>query len=193
MSTTDDILKQVPIGTIASRLGVDQATAERAVRAALPKLVSGAQNDSHGSPLSALGGLGGLGALTAMFGNRGRGVDVDQAENTSDEAAQGIDAADREGAVQDAKEAGLDDEKSNKLIRILIPIVIGYLAYRLMNRDNDNAGEDAPGEAGSEAPDKARSEAKGKGKRQGGLIEGGLLDRARDAVFGEREGKGGPR
>lgn len=41
MSTVDDILAQVPIGSLAARLGVDPAVAEKAARQALPALLGG--------------------------------------------------------------------------------------------------------------------------------------------------------
>ena len=43
MSSIDDILANIPINSLADQLGVDPATAESAVREALPALVGGMQ------------------------------------------------------------------------------------------------------------------------------------------------------
>ena len=43
MSSIDDILATIPMNSLASQLGVDPATAESAVREALPALVGGMQ------------------------------------------------------------------------------------------------------------------------------------------------------
>ena len=41
MASLDDLMSRIPVDQVAQRLGVDNATAETAVRAALPTLVGG--------------------------------------------------------------------------------------------------------------------------------------------------------
>ncbi|MER7849506.1 DUF937 domain-containing protein [Kitasatospora sp. NPDC096077] len=47
MSSFDDLLAQVPIAQIASKLGVDEKTATNAVVAALPTLLGGLQANAN--------------------------------------------------------------------------------------------------------------------------------------------------
>lgn len=172
MSTIDDILRQVPIDSIASRLGVDPSTADKAVRAALPRLVSGAEDDTHGRPTSALGGLAGL---SGLFG-RDR-VDVDEAERQSDDAAQGVDQSDADEAARDAEKAGLDGDKSRTLIKILIPIVVGYLLFRNHRKHAEANLESRRGNhpEGTDMENAPRDP----------FREGSILDKARDALIGD--------
>ena len=47
VSNIDDLMAQIPIGQLASQLGVSEAEAEQAVRAALPALVGGMQANAQ--------------------------------------------------------------------------------------------------------------------------------------------------
>lgn len=47
MSAVDDILAQIPMGRLASQLGVDEGTAEQATRQALPALLGGMEANAQ--------------------------------------------------------------------------------------------------------------------------------------------------
>ena len=47
MDTADEILSQIPLDQLAQRLGVDEATAEQAVRQAVPALLGGMEANAR--------------------------------------------------------------------------------------------------------------------------------------------------
>ncbi|QHG80776.1 MULTISPECIES: DUF937 domain-containing protein [Rhodococcus] len=132
MASLDDLMSRIPVDQVAQRLGVDNATAETAVRAALPTLVGGldanAQNPTgEASLLSALG----------------KHSESNLAEGTVD--VDGIDTEDGDRIVSnvfgDKKDqvistlgsvngAGGNDLIA-KVLPIIAPIVLSYLAKQI--------------------------------------------------------------
>lgn len=173
----DDLLNQLQgpqIARIGQQLGLSQPQANDAVSAALPLLIGalgrnasqpqgaealfGALQRDHngldlGSVLGSVLGGGGQGAeiLGHIFGNR------------QNNAAQGLGAA-----------TGLGGTQANSLLKILAPIVLAYLARRLLSQGN-GASPQALGQVLGQEQQQIR--------RQGGLgggLLGAVLDRDGD-------------
>jgi hypothetical protein len=132
-------LGQNEISQISQQLGVDPATAQSAISAALPMIVGGlAQNaadpsgasaihqslDAHSGVLGNLAGLLGAGGLADGGGLLGRILGPHQAP-----VQEGVKQA-----------SGLDPDKTRKLLMILAPIVMGVLARSHANNQS-NAGQ----------------------------------------------------
>ncbi|MFI9406238.1 DUF937 domain-containing protein [Nocardia sp. NPDC052316] len=140
MTSFDDLLAQVPIAQIAAKLGVDENTATTAVQAALPTLLGGLQANATRpeGAASLVGALDNHGGLVEGAGQ----VDIDQ-----------VDVADGSKIVENV----FGDEKNTvisalgstegtggndliaKLMPILAPIVLAYLAKQLTGGGADAA------------------------------------------------------
>ncbi len=169
MSTVDEILTRIPLDQVARTIGVDPQTAEKAVRAALPALLRGAQNDNTGTAAASLPGLD---ALTGLFG-RDR-INVDEAAQNADAARAGVGEEYDKAADDVRREAGLDKDKTGRLLKILIPIVVGFVAWRAIKKHKENAA----------AEDQRRANDPNYVPR-GEFREGSVLDRIRDAIVGD--------
>lgn len=78
MASIDDLLSQIPINQIARQLGVDEATAETAVKSALPTLVGGLGANAEDPD-------GAASLQSALHDHRGTtlldgGIDIDQVD-----------------------------------------------------------------------------------------------------------------
>ncbi|NUQ91515.1 MAG: DUF937 domain-containing protein [Gemmatimonadaceae bacterium] len=122
-------LGQNEIAQISQQLGADPATTQNAISAALPMIVGGMANTaaqpggadsiqqsltSHGGVLGNLGALLGAGAPADGGGILGRILGQHQQP-----VQQGVSQA-----------SGLDPDQTRKLLMILAPIVLGVLARR---------------------------------------------------------------
>jgi hypothetical protein len=173
VTIVDELLQQIPIGQLAGRLGVDEQTAEQATRQALPALLSGmhanAQNPDGARSLAEALGQHDNDLLSG-------GVDVNQV-NTADghKIVQHVFGGNT-GQVVDqlggAGGAGGSDLMS-KLLPILAPIVMSYLARRLTGGSAGTAAASGTGTAGG----------------LGGLL-GGLLGGAGQSAGGQTGGVG---
>lgn len=140
MTAVDDILSRIPLTDLAARLGVDEGTAEQATRAALPALLGGIQANAadprgaasfaeavgqHDNDL-AEGGVNGAVDLN--------GVD----ENDGDRIVGHVFGEQRGDVVQQlgglgglGGTGGGGQDLIGRLLPILAPIVMAYLARRL--------------------------------------------------------------
>ena len=130
MSATDDILAGIPIQQLAAQLGVDETTAEAATRQAIPALLGGLQAnaDDPAGAASLAGALGNHSSALIDGGVNLDDVDTDDGQkivgnifgpSTSDVAhTLGGNLSQQSGLIQ-------------KLLPILAPIVLSYLAKRL--------------------------------------------------------------
>ncbi|MFF3227662.1 DUF937 domain-containing protein [Nocardia suismassiliense] len=145
MTSFDDLLAQVPIAQIAAKLGVDENTATTAVQAALPTLLGGLQANATQpeGAASLVGALDNHGGLVEGAGQ----VDIDQ-----------VDVADGSKIVENV----FGDEKNTvisalgategtggndliaKLMPILAPIVLAYLAKQLTGGGGNAAPQTQP-------------------------------------------------
>ncbi|MBC7301759.1 MAG: DUF937 domain-containing protein [Nocardia sp.] len=175
MTSFDDLLSQVPIAQIADQLGVDQATATTAVQAALPTLLGGlqanaAQPQGAASLLGALDNHGGLvegqGAVDLQQ------VDVGDGEKIVDNVFGG-----EKNTVISALGAGGGtggNDLIGKLLPILAPIVLAYLAKQLTGG----------GTAAAPAPQQTQAGG-GLGDLLGGLLGGSSNTGGLGGVIGE--------
>jgi hypothetical protein len=130
------------IQQISQQLGVDNATAQRAVESALPTMVAGmagqSQNPAGASAIQSLMGTHGgvLGSLGSILSAGGAG---DGGGILGQIFGQHQDTVHQE--VQ--QKSRLDPEKAKRLLMILAPIVLGALAHK--REQNQAAGTTQPG------------------------------------------------
>lgn len=134
MSDLNDFLSRVPIGDIATQLGVDDATARAAVSQAVPALLTGLQQQT-GDAESARGLAGALAQHPAEVaeGDISLGdVDTDDGSkivskifgDQTDGVANALSGA--------APEGGVDSSLIKKVLPILAPIVLSYLTSKVL-------------------------------------------------------------
>ena len=152
MSAVDDILSRLNIDQLAELLGTDPATAQGAAAAAIPTLLGGLQANAS-TPDGA----------ASLVGALGQHVD----SSATGEDLSTIDTEDGRRIVQHAVAAdpqrlagvgGLGGDLLGKLLPILAPIVMQYLAKRLLGGTQQAAG--------------AASSSGGLGDLLGGLLGG---------------------
>ncbi|MFE1594413.1 DUF937 domain-containing protein [Nocardia sp. NPDC058705] len=174
MTSFDDLLSQVPIAQIADQLGVDQATATTAVQAALPTLLGGLQANAAQpqGAASLLGALDNHGGLVEGEGAVDLGqVDVGDGEKIVDNVF-----GTEKNTVISALGAGGGtggNDLIGKLLPILAPIVLAYLAKQLTGGGAAAPQQQAPASNG------------GLGDLLGGLLGGSSNTGVIGGVIGE--------
>ncbi len=181
MSSIDDLMGQIPIGQLASQLGVSEAEAEQAVRAALPALVGGMQANAQ-DPAGAASLQRAIGQHdgTLLEG----GVDLGQVD-TDDGAkiVQNIFGSNEDAVVnQLGGLGGLGGGMISKLLPMLAPLLMSFLGKSFGGGGSD-APASAPASGGSTsgmgpgaAPSKPAEDSGGGGglgDLLGGLLGGG--------------------
>ncbi|NDK91964.1 DUF937 domain-containing protein [Gordonia desulfuricans] len=142
MSDLDDLMSRLPIGDIAGRLGVDEATAQSAVAQTLPALLGGMAHQADQA-----GGAEGL--ANALAGHQN-----DLAQGQIDLGA--VDTGDGQKIVShvfggetenvatalsgQVPAAAVDSGLIQKLLPILAPIVMSYLAGKVMKGSGTGGG-----------------------------------------------------
>lgn len=150
MTDINELLSHIPTGQIAGRLGVDEATAEAAIRQALPALVGGL----HANAQDAAGEASLAGALSQHDPSLVDGaVDLGQVDTDDGDKIVGhVFGGQREQVVQQlAGGAGpkVTGALIQKLLPLLAPIVLSYLSKRLLGgRAGGGASAPAGGSAG---------------------------------------------
>jgi hypothetical protein len=138
MPSLDDLLGRIPIADIADRLGVDEATASAAVEQALPALVSGLEANAFDP--------GGAASLEEAVSQHSPTlvdgtVNLDQVDPADGEKIVGhifgehkdqVVATLTDSSTQPASFAG--GSVVGKLLPILAPIVLSYLAKQFSER-----------------------------------------------------------
>ena len=186
-SMTQDLASQLqggPIQQIARQLGVDPATAQTAVTAALPLLLGAlGRNASQPQGAQALfgalqndhAGAGGLGdVLGAVLGGS-------QSRQTDGAGILGHIFGGKQPRAEQAvgQSTGIGQDKANLLLRWLAPIVLAYLAKRMFeNRQASTHGTSLP--QGSAGPPPAQAPSPG--------VLGDILEQETRSV----EQQGGP-
>ena len=155
----NDLLKHIPVGDIAAQFGIDEATATRAVTQALPGLLGGMAVNASSDE--------GAGKLTAALKkHEGQAPATLDAVDTADGAkiVKHV-LGDKQDAVALALggqgEGGLGDI-IKQLLPVLAPIVMAYLANRLMGGSKADSGSESTASAGGAI-----------GDLLGGLLGGG--------------------
>ena len=172
----DDILSRIPLADLAARLGVDEGTAEEATRQALPALLGGIQANTADP-----GGAASFASAVRQHDNDlvEGGVNLDDVdENDGSQIVRHVFGDQRGQVVQQLGTTGGASTTSDlmgKLLPILAPIVMAYLAKRL------GGGAAAGGQSGGGLGDLLGSVLGGMsgqqgGQRQGGQQQGGLGD-----------------
>jgi hypothetical protein len=178
VTIVDDLLSQIPMGQLAGRLGVDQQTAEQATRQALPALLSGmhanAQNPDGARSLANAIGQHDNNLLDG-------GVDVDQVDTSEgNKIVQNVFGDNRGQVVNQLGGIGGagGSEVMGKLLPMLAPIVMSYLARRFTSGGGGTAPASAPGGSG------------GLGEVLGGLLGGAGQTGGLGEVLGGLLGQG---
>ena len=173
MTAVDDILSRIPLADLANRLGVDEGTAEEATRQALPALLGGIQANTDDP-----GGAASFASAVRQHDNDlvEGGVNLDDVdENDGDRIVSHVFGDQRGQVVRQLGNTGGASTTSDlmgKLLPLLAPIVMAYLAKRL-------GGGAAAGAQSGGIGDLLGSILGGmggpqQGGRQGGQQQGGL-------------------
>jgi hypothetical protein len=132
MSGLEDLFAQIPTSDIASKIGVDEAEVDKAVRLLVPVMVGGlhenAQDPDHGGKIESAADS------HAASGLLDGGVSVDQVDEHDGQQAiakifGGNDVAQVANAL--AGGAGGNSDLLKQLMPILAPIVLAYVGKQL--------------------------------------------------------------
>ena len=176
MAELDDLLAQIPMSQVAARLGVDEQTAEQATRQALPALLAGMHANAQDP-----GGAQSLAEAVNQHQDSllDGGVDVGQVDTgDGDKIVAHVFGANRDQVVNQLGGVGGSDGGAlvRKLLPILAPIVMSYLAKRL----GQGGGGGAAAQSGGGLGGVLGSLLGGAGKSGGlGDLLGGLLGQGR--------------
>lgn len=175
MAGIDDILKALPIDQIASKLGVDRDTAQKAVKEGGATILTGLEKNAQSPAGSA--------AIEKALGKHrsdADDVDIDRVDTADGEKILGHIFGGQEKEVaqkltSEPQTAGID---FGKLLPMLAPIVMGMLAKKQGGADSsgsDRAAEQGSGGIGDVIGGLLGGGSGGSGAAPGGLDIGGLL------------------
>ncbi|WP_346926049.1 DUF937 domain-containing protein [uncultured Arthrobacter sp.] len=150
MSELQDILRQIPVDQIAGLLGTDRQTAQTAVEAAVPTLLAGMQNNAQGSD-----GAASLESALSQHqdGLLEGGVDVSQVDTADGEKIVGHVFGGQQDQVASqlagtSQLGGVGGDLMKKLLPILAPIVMSYLANKVLGGRGQSSEAGGSGGAG---------------------------------------------
>jgi hypothetical protein len=193
MTELQDIVGQIPMDQIAGMLGTDEPTARAAVEAAVPTLLAGMHNNAQAPD--------GAASLESALGQHqdgliDGGVDVGQVDTADGEKIVNHVFGGQQDQVASqlagtGQLGGAGSDLVRKLLPILAPIVMSYLAKKFLG--GNQAGTGSQTEAGAPA-----DSGQGGGMDLGGVL-GGILGgmvggqggAAGQGGPGEQEGQGG--
>lgn len=165
MSDIQELLGQIPVQQIASMLGTDTATAQAAVEAAVPTLLAGLQSN-----VQAPDGATALESELARHRNglADGGVDPSQVDTQDGEKIVGHVFGGQQDQVANrlagtANLGGVGGDLVRKLLPILAPIVMSYLAKKVLGGGQDSGAQSPAGRGGIDL-----------GSILGGILGGGL-------------------
>jgi len=146
MSEIDEILKQVPMDQVAAALGVDRSEAEEATRTAIPALLGGMQANAADPA-----GAASLTSAVEAHDPSVLGSGLDQIDTQDGQrivqnvfGEQTPDVMNRLGGATPGQGSSL----IQKLLPIIAPIVMAYLAKKLQGGGGGGGGDDAGGGGG---------------------------------------------
>jgi len=164
MTGIEDLLSQIPMDQLAAQLGLSEADTEKAVKSALPALVSGMRANAD-DPSGAVSLANALGQHDGSLLEGG--VDVNQIDTEDGRKIVKNVFGDNEEAVvnQLGGLGGLDAGSIGKLLPMLAPLLMSFLGKQFGGgRDAEKAASSA-GQAGDTGG--------GIGDLLGGLLGGG--------------------
>ena len=142
MTELHDILRQIPVDQIAGLLGTDRQTAQAAVEAAVPTLLAGMQNNAQASD--------GAASLESALGQHQDGlleggVDVSQVDTADGEKIVSHVFGGQQDQVASqlagtSQLGGVGGDLIKKLLPILAPIVMSYLANKVLGGRGQSSG-----------------------------------------------------
>lgn len=185
----DDILEQIPVDQIAGRLGVDTDTARNAISVSLPALVGGmqanAQDPSGAASLASALGQHDNDLLDSLATG---GLDVGQVDTADGQNIVGHVFGDNQPQVvsQLAGASGAGSGLIAKLLPMLAPIVMSYLAKRVLGGAGAGSGSGSGGGLGGLGD--VLGNVLGGGGAGGGAGGGGLADILGQVLGGGRGG-----
>lgn len=176
MAGIDDILSTVPLDQLAGRLGVDEATAQRAVGAALPALLGGLRANAQDPA-----GAASLGEAVAQHDPAlvEGGVDLDDVDTDDGRKIVGHVFGQNEQAVvaQLADSTGTGKDLLAKVLPALAPIALAFLAKQLGGAGAQGGAPtgtgSAAGKSAGERSGAPQTGGGGLGDVLGGLLSGG--------------------
>jgi len=182
MSDIQELLGQSPVQQIASLLGTDTASAQAAVEAAVPTLLAGMQNNAQ-----APGGAAALESELARHRNglADGGVDPSQVDTQDGEKIVGHVFGGQQDQVANrlagtANLGGVGGDLVRKLLPLLAPIVMSYLAKKVLGGGRDSGAEPSSAGGGIDL-----------GSVLGGILGGGLGGLGSEGQGGGGLGSGG--
>ena len=178
MAGIDEIVADLPIGDIAAKLGVDEATARKAVDDALPALLAGMGANAT-DPAGAASLERAVKSHDPSLVEGGVNLaDVDEEDGRKIVKNVFGDNTDRVVTALDTKQGGVGD-LIGKLLPILAPIVLAFLAKQFTKKQQ------------SSEPAAESSGGGGIGDVLGGLLGGGGSGGSGSAGSGSGSGGGG--
>ncbi|MGN5238526.1 DUF937 domain-containing protein [Rhodococcus sp. SJ-3] len=181
MASLDELISQVPIDQVARELGVDTATAETAVRAALPTLVGGldANAQDTAGAASLMSAVNKHSGSTILDG----GVDVAKVDTADgNKIVANVFGANKDQVISTLGSVNGSGGKDliAQLLPILAPIVLSYLAKQITGGSapaSTTASTGNQGVLGDLLGGLLKNAAGGSGNTGGGLgdILGGVL------------------
>jgi hypothetical protein len=179
MSDIQELLGQIPVQQIASLLGTDTASAQAAVEAAVPTLLAGMQSN-----VQAPDGAAALESELARHRNglADGGVDPSQVDTQDGEKIVGHVFGGQQDQVANqlagtANLGGVGGDLVRKLLPILAPIVMSYLAKKVLGGGQGSGAQPSPA---------------GGGGIDLGSILGGILGGSLGGLGSGGQGTGGP-
>ncbi len=172
MADLQELLSNIPMDQLASRLGVDTATAQSATSEALPALLAGLHANAQ-DPAGASSLESALGAHDPNLVEGG--IDLDQVDTADGEKiVRNIFGPQQDQVVNQLGSLGGGQNGSSmitKLLPMLAPIVMAYLAKKSMGGGQQSAGQAFPGQGAQSQG--AQGQGGGIGDLLGGLLGGG--------------------
>ena len=168
MSDLDGLLKQIPIDQIATKLGVPHDVAEDAVAKVLPTIVAGLSANSKDK-------AGAASLEKALAKHEGRAAStVDQIDTDDGEKiVHNVFGSNKDKVVTAvSKTAKADESVIAKILPIVAPIVLSWLASQFLNKKKTDAAGSGQGALGDLLGGLLGGASGGKG---GGDVLGGLL------------------
>ena len=147
MAGLDDLIAQIPIQDIASKLGVEPEEVSSAVQQLVPALVGGLQVNAEQDP-DAADKIAGAAEKHAASGLIDGGVTIDDVDpDDGDKIVSKIFGGNNSESVASALSGGgaLGRGLVQKLLPMLAPIVLAYIGKQFANRNAPAAGEAAAG------------------------------------------------